>query len=73
MTSFPPRRESRILGAVEKTNTNALNNFRCHCEPKGRGNLTPSLPSPLEGEGEGGGDWFVAPLLAKTNYFLLLD
>ncbi len=32
-----------------------LNIFPSHCEPEGRGNLTPSLPSPLEGKGEGGG------------------
>jgi hypothetical protein len=43
-----------------------FNTERCHCEPEGRGNLTPSLPSPLEGEGEGGGDCFVAQLLAMT-------
>ena len=33
----------------------------------GRGNLTPSLPSPLEGEGEGGGDCFVIPHLRDSS------
>jgi len=37
----------------KRTNTNALNNFKCHCEPEGCGNLTAS-PSRGGGRGWGG-------------------
>ena len=49
------------------SNTKVLNDFKYHCEPEERGNLTPSLPSPLKGEGEGGGDCVVAVLLPKDK------
>jgi hypothetical protein len=32
-------------------NKYAINIVTSHCEPEGRGNHTPSQPSPLEGEG----------------------
>jgi hypothetical protein len=47
--------------AIINTNALTLNDFTCHCEPEGRGNLVFV------------GDCFVAPLLAKTDYLLRLN
>ena len=38
------------------SNANAINSFTCNLRLDDHGNFTPSLPSPLEGEGKGGGD-----------------
>jgi hypothetical protein len=52
------RRDSKfpILFPRRNINTNAINFFTFHFKPGGHGYFTPSQPSPLEGEGKGGGD-----------------
>jgi hypothetical protein len=48
--------EYPVSGTSLLTNTNLINIFTKNYHLERNGNFTPTQPSPLEGEGQGGGD-----------------
>ena len=52
------------------TNANVINIFTSHCEPEGDGHFTPSPPSPLEGEGKGGGELLRCSAFRNDRLFI---